>query len=273
MPHSTGNAVVNGSSSPSSKTLSKFSSYPTVASGIDHFKANPLGQKSIDVVNGTYARFGKPVEGLLETPYSYAKPYVNKADELGEKALETVDSKFPIVNEEPGTIYETGKSWVFWPYTYALDAWTDELTKTRKTRQNSSPIFVYIAALISFAMRVISDFLTAVADFTRPRYESSRNTAQEYIDNAGAKAGEVKKYAEDRYAEARKSGEEKYYEARKKAQEVEGQAKDAGEQAKGQAEETGEQAKNQAKETGEQAKSQAKETKEQAKDQANKAKK
>jgi hypothetical protein len=124
MPHSTGNAVVNGSSSPSSKTLSKISSYPTVASGIDHFKANPLGKKSIEVVNGTYARFGKPVEGLLETPYSYAKPYVNKADELGEKALETVDSKFPIVNEEPGTIYETGKSWVFWPYTYALDAWT-----------------------------------------------------------------------------------------------------------------------------------------------------
>jgi hypothetical protein len=123
MPHST-NAAVNGASSPSSKTLSKISSYPAVASGIDHFKANSLGKKSIDVVNGTYARFGKPVEGLLETPYSYAKPYVNKADELGEKALETVDSKFPIVNEEPGTIYETGKSWVFWPYTYAVDAWT-----------------------------------------------------------------------------------------------------------------------------------------------------
>lgn len=125
MPHSTSNAAVNGaSSSPSSKTLSKISSYPAVASGIDHFKANSLGKKSIDVVNGTYSRFGKPVEGLLETPYSYAKPYVNKADELGEKALETVDSKFPIVNEEPGTIYETGKSWVFWPYTYAIDTWT-----------------------------------------------------------------------------------------------------------------------------------------------------
>ena len=139
---------------------------------------------------------------------------------------------------------------------------TDELTKTRKNRQNSSSIFVYIAALISFAMRVISDFLTAVAEFTRPRYEATRNTTQEYIDNAGAKAGEVKKYAEDKYAEARKSGEDKFYEARKKASDVEGQAKEAGEQAKGQAEETGEQAK-----------AQAKETKEQAKDQANKAKK
>jgi hypothetical protein len=124
MPHSTSDALVNGDSSPSSKTLSHITSYPVVASGIDTFKANPYGKKSIDVVNGTYARFAKPVEGYLETPYQYAKPYVNKADELGSKALETVDGHFPIVKEQPETIYETIKSWVFWPVTYAKDAWT-----------------------------------------------------------------------------------------------------------------------------------------------------
>ena len=75
-------------------------------------------------MNGTYARFGKPVEGYLETPYQYAKPYVNKADELGEKALETVDGHFPIVKEQPETIYESIKSWILWPVTYAKDAWT-----------------------------------------------------------------------------------------------------------------------------------------------------
>lgn len=126
MPHSTSDALVNGDSSPASnsKTLSHITSYPVVASGIDTFKANPYGKKSIDVVNGTYARFGKPVEGYLETPYQYAKPYVNKADELGEKALERVDGTFPIVKEKPETIYEKVKSWVFWPYNYANDAWT-----------------------------------------------------------------------------------------------------------------------------------------------------
>ncbi|RYF30140.1 MAG: hypothetical protein EOO38_32650 [Cytophagaceae bacterium] len=45
-----------------------------------------------------------------------------------------------------------------------------------------------IAALISFAFRVISDFLTFVADYTRPRYEATRDTTQEYINNAGHKA-------------------------------------------------------------------------------------
>lgn len=124
MPHSTSDALVNGDSSPSSKTLSHITSYPVVASGIDTFKANPYGKKSIDVVNGTYARFGKPVEGYLETPYQYAKPYVNKADELGEKALETVDGHFPIVKEKPETIYESIKNLVFFPVTYTKDAWT-----------------------------------------------------------------------------------------------------------------------------------------------------
>jgi F0F1-type ATP synthase membrane subunit b/b' len=138
----------------------------------------------------------------------------------------------------------------------------DELTKTKKARPNQIPLFVLIAALISFAFRVISDFLTFVADYTRPRYEATRDTTQEYINNAGQKADEAKKYAEDRYHEARKYGEDKYAEARKRGQDVEGQAK-----------EVGEEAKNQAKETGEQAKDQAKETKEQTKEQANKAKK
>jgi F0F1-type ATP synthase membrane subunit b/b' len=139
---------------------------------------------------------------------------------------------------------------------------TDELTKTRKARPNQIPFFVLIAALISFAFRVVSDFLTFIAEWTRPRYEATRDTTQEYINNAGQKADEAKKYAEDRYHDARKYGEDKYAEARKRGQEVEGQAKEAGEEAKGQA-----------KETGEQAKEKAQETKEQGKEQANKAKK
>lgn len=268
MPHSTTETVVNGDTSPSSKTLSHITSYPTVASGIDTFKANPYGKKSIELVNNTYTRFGKPVEGYLEAPYQYAKPYVSKADELGDKALETVDGHFPIVKEKPETIYETGKSWVFWPYNYAKNAWDgtsilresphlpfqharltltpDELQKTRKERPNQAAIFTLLSALLSFVFRLISDVLTAIADFTRPRYEATRDTTSEYLHNASAKADEAKKYAEERYAEARKYGEDKYAEARKRGQEIEGQAKESGEQAKEQAKETKEQAKEQA---------------------------
>jgi hypothetical protein len=107
MPHSTSDALVNGDSSPSSKTLSHITSYPVVASGIDTFKANPYG--------------------YLETPYQYAKPYVNKADELGEKALETVDGHFPIVKEKPETIYESVKNLILWPVVYVKDTWTGKL--------------------------------------------------------------------------------------------------------------------------------------------------
>lgn len=123
----------------------------------------------------------------------------------------------------------------------------DELSKTRKERPNQAPIFILLSALLSFVFRVISDFLTAIADFTRPRYEATRDTTSEYLHNASQKADEAKKYAEERYAEARKYGEDKYSEARKRGQEAEGQAKETGEQAKKQAKETKEQAKEKAK--------------------------
>lgn len=127
MPHST--AETNGEMpSPNSKTLNHLSSYPTVATGIDNFKSHPYGKKSIELVDSAYARFGKPVEPYLETPYQYTKPYLEKADQLGDKALETVEGRFPIMKVKPETIWETGKSWAFWPYQYATDTWQGKST-------------------------------------------------------------------------------------------------------------------------------------------------
>jgi len=125
MPHSTG--ATNGDTpSPNSKTLNHLSSYPTVATGIDTFKSHPYGKKSIELVDQAYTRFGKPVEPYLETPYQITKPYLDKADELGDRALGTVEGAFPIVKEKPETIWETSKSWAFWPYQYASETWGGE---------------------------------------------------------------------------------------------------------------------------------------------------
>lgn len=121
MPHATKESVVNGE--PSSKTLSHLSSYPAVSEGIETFKSNPYGKKSLEIVDNAYTRFGKPVEQYLETPYQYAKPYVSKADEFGDRALEQVEGHFPIVKEKTGTIVEKAKTTVFWPYSYLTDAW------------------------------------------------------------------------------------------------------------------------------------------------------
>lgn len=138
MPHATENGTtpkVNGDSAslPPSKFLKHVTSYPVVNDGINNFKSHPYGRKSIDLADSAYQRFGKPVEPYLETPLSYAKPYVEKADALADSGLEQVDARFPIVKEDTNTVIETGKSYIFYPFKlagdgkqYLLETWNSE---------------------------------------------------------------------------------------------------------------------------------------------------
>lgn len=105
----------------SSKFIDRVTSYPVVSDGIENFKQNAYGKKSLEIADGAYQRFAKPVEPYLETPYSYAKPYVTKADELAASGLGHVDQRFPIVKEDTNTIVDTTKSYVFWPFKVAND--------------------------------------------------------------------------------------------------------------------------------------------------------
>jgi hypothetical protein len=113
MPHATTNGEKN-----SSQFLGHLTSLPAVSDGIETFKTNPYGKKSLEVADDAYSRFGKPVEPYLKTPYSYAEPYIQKADELADSGLSHVETHFPIITKDTKTIIETTKSYVFWPYQY-----------------------------------------------------------------------------------------------------------------------------------------------------------
>ena len=111
---------------PSSQFLEHLTSSPAVHDGIETFKANPYGKKSIQIADGVYAKLGKPVEPYLETPFSYAKPYVQKADELANSGLGTVESHFPIVKEDTETIMDNLNSLlstVLSPLGYLKETW------------------------------------------------------------------------------------------------------------------------------------------------------
>jgi hypothetical protein len=128
--------MVNGDR-PQSKFISHLSSYPVVSDGVETFKSNPYGRKSLDLADSAYQRVVKPVEPHLETAYSYAKPYVGKADELGDSGLGYIDSKFPIVKEDTSTIVDKGKSIVLWPFKVANDG-KDYVVNTWSGKQHST---------------------------------------------------------------------------------------------------------------------------------------
>lgn len=123
MPHATtdnmSSPLTNGDAKTSSKFLSHLNSYPVVSDAVETVKQNQYGRKSIDLADSAYQRFAKPVEPYLETPISYAKPYVAKADELADSGLGHVETHFPIVKEDTTTIVDKGKSLVWYPFKVA----------------------------------------------------------------------------------------------------------------------------------------------------------
>lgn len=169
-------------------------SYPVVSDGIETFKTNPYGAKSIDLADATYSRFGKPFLPYLRTPYSYAAPYVAKADSLADASLNTVDNHFPIVKQDSATVFDTAKSYAFFPLSlagqgkdYLFSTWNDEYTKTAKQNNRGSGITTSVMALISTEMKVASDALQVVADFLGPKKEAAKSKGEQFSTQAKQK--------------------------------------------------------------------------------------
>ncbi|KAF2158048.1 hypothetical protein K461DRAFT_290304 [Myriangium duriaei CBS 260.36] len=177
-----------------SQFLSHLTSYPVVSDGIEQFKANPLGAKSIEIVDATYTRVGKPLEPHLRTPYSYAKPYVNKADSLADQALNSVDNRFPIVKEDTNTIFDTVKGLVFWPFKvagngkdYVLNTWSDEYNKTAKRNARRSGPVTFGLAVVSTELRIASDALQYLAESLSDRGSEAKQKKDDLVSAAKQK--------------------------------------------------------------------------------------
>lgn len=244
MPHAT-NEMVNGDR-PQSKFISHLSSYPVVSDGVETFKSNPYGKKSLDLADSAYQRVVKPVEPHLETAYSYAKPYVGKADELGDSGLGYIDSKFPIVKEDTSTIVDKGKSIVLWPFKVAFDGkdyvvntWSDEYQKTANHKDRGAGISTLILALISTELKIASDFFQAVADFLGPKYYETKDKYEEtkakgsaYVKEAREAADHYKEMGKDKLADYQKLAQEKAEQAKLETEKKAEQAKQEGEKKK-----------------------------------------
>lgn len=181
--------------------------------GIDTFKSNPLGAKSIEIADATYNRVGKPLEPHLRTPLSYAKPYMNKADSLADQVLTSVDNHVPIIKEDTNTIFDTVKGFVFYPFKvandgkgYIVNTWSDEYDKT-VTKKNRGPGPVSLTlTLVSTELRIASDTFQYLADLLSDRSQDAKKKKDQFMDSAkqkketyAQKAAEKTKDAENEF--------------------------------------------------------------------------
>jgi len=183
MPHATadmGEQTINGDM-PSSSFLSHLTSYPLVSDIITTTKNNPLGAKAIDLTNTGYAKLVKPTFPYLQTPYSYTKPYIAKADQIGDATLSKIDEKIPIVKSETAEIKSTVFDYAHWPLVkvgegkdYIFGTYGDEYKKCGGDGYVASGKAVITSSLI-----ITSDLLGWVSSFVTRKKGEVKETVKE----------------------------------------------------------------------------------------------
>ena len=147
------------------------------------FKSNPYGQKSIQLSDSAFKKVSGVVHPFVATPYQYVSPYLRKADDLGDKTLSRVDSRFPVVKKPTDQLYNEARNLALTPYRFGL-AGRDHVLSTysaEKAKAGSDSAAAYSRVLVTTAVVVTSDAINTVRNFLAPKADAvaarARNAA------------------------------------------------------------------------------------------------
>ncbi|KAG2163791.1 hypothetical protein VTO58DRAFT_102685 [Aureobasidium pullulans] len=216
MPHAESDMsspVTNGDK-PHSHFLSHLKSYPVVNDSVETFLSNPYGAKSLDIAETAYTKLGKPVMPYLRTPYSYAAPYVAKADSLADKGLEQVDTRFPIVREDTITIKDTVVNYAFFPFrvagegrTYVMNTYEDQYNRTASRNNRGNGLSTSFLAIISTQLKIAADSVNLLADWFGPKSEEAKQKSNSLLNSLYNKASAYGEQAKQKADEANEKKE------------------------------------------------------------------
>ena len=155
---------------------------------------------SIDIFNSAYHNFAAPILRNLQGPYSIIAPYVQKADEIGNSTLDTVDNQVPAIKK---TDMETLKSHAFdvahFPFKvaseskdYVFSTYNNEYKKT-----GGNGLLTTGKAILSTELRITADAIHKVADLLGPRGKQLEEQLEHLTQMGADKASQVKRTAED----------------------------------------------------------------------------
>ncbi|KAL2436500.1 hypothetical protein ABEF95_011308 [Exophiala dermatitidis] len=175
-----GEPTVNGDV-PQSAFLSHLTSYPIVHDSVKTIKENPYGAKSIDLTNAGYEKFVKPAVPYFETPASYAKPYVAKADELGDKLLSKIDQQVPIVKSDTKEIQSKVRDYINWPLetVHNTKDWAFKTYGEEYKKCGGDGVVAGGKAVITTSLILSSEVLKWASSFLQAKKEEAKKVAQE----------------------------------------------------------------------------------------------
>ncbi|GAB0136077.1 hypothetical protein EsDP_00004394 [Epichloe bromicola] len=132
---------VNGDVSPrpNSAFLQHLLNYPLISDSIHTVKSNEYARRSLKLGDSAYQTFAAPVLPWLAKPYEYVSPYVARADSIGDKTLNHIDERFPVVKKPTSDLYNDTRSLILFPLNkgiegrdHVFDVYASEVKKTEQ---------------------------------------------------------------------------------------------------------------------------------------------
>lgn len=164
--------------------------YHIVHDGIETFKSNPYGAKSIQLGDSAYQTFAAPIVPYFNGPYQYVQPYVKKADDLGDKALSKVDERFPVVKKPTNELYTDAKGIVLFPYHKGLEGrdhvfstYSSEYKKANGGNESGFALISTGKAAIATALVLTGETVRFIGDFLHTKKEEAHNAVDNKVNN------------------------------------------------------------------------------------------
>lgn len=182
-----GSPQVNGdlpNSTHASLFLQHLLNYPVISDGLDTFKSNEYGQRSIKLGDAAYQTFAAPVLPWFAKPYQYVSPYVQKADSIGDKTLERLDERFPIVKKPTNEVYNETKGLILFPYNKGLEGKDHvlEVYSSEYKRTEQAGIVAHGKAAVTTVLVVSNETLTWLTGFLHAKKQETSPAVNDKIN-------------------------------------------------------------------------------------------
>ncbi|KAF4976698.1 hypothetical protein FZEAL_6678 [Fusarium zealandicum] len=158
--------------------------YPFISDGVHTFKSNELGQRSIKLSDAAYQTFAAPVMPWFQKPYQYVSPYVQKVDSIGDKTLDRLDERFPVVKKPTEELYNDTKGLILLPIQKGLEGKDHvfQVYSSQVKKNEQAGLVAHGKAAVTTVLVVSNETLSWLSSFLHQKKDEASVAINEKIN-------------------------------------------------------------------------------------------
>jgi hypothetical protein len=158
--------------------------YPVVSDGVHTFRTNEYGQRTIKLGDSAYKTLASNLFPWFSKPYEYVSPYVAQADTFGDKTLDKLDERFPVVKKPTNELYNETRGLILLPYNKGLEG-KDHVYQiySNEFKKSEQPgLVAYGRAAVTTALVVSNETLSWISSFLTAKKAQAANAVNEKVN-------------------------------------------------------------------------------------------